>query len=159
MQYWLHAQQMKSHHHKAAAVMVTAATLTAAVPILQGKKEEDKKTCSWIKHERRSVEQIYCSPGLIHFHCAFWMDYDQFCLLHHKLEAKMDKVMSQFYAWKGGRKAGNYVPPTVQNGAITNMTIIAYALQYSFGKSSYDLMANYNISCPEVMKSQPEWYC
>ncbi len=54
---------------------------------------------------------------------------------------------------KLGRKGGNYVPPPVQNGEITNITRIACALQYFCGASAYELMANFNIYHPEVMKS------
>ncbi len=74
------------------------------------------------------MEQIYCGLGLIYFRRAFWMDYNQFHFLHHKLEAKMEDVMSRFYTQKGERKGGNYVPPPVQNESITNMTRITCAL-------------------------------
>mmetsp|Transcript_10856 Transcript_10856/g.22969 ORF Transcript_10856/g.22969 Transcript_10856/m.22969 type:complete len:94 (+) Transcript_10856:110-391(+) len=86
---------MKSHHRKAVAAIVTTA-----------KKEEDKKICAQIKCQSMSVEQMYRSLGSSHFRHAFQMEYDQFCLLHHKLDATMDEVMSQFYIRKGGRKGG-----------------------------------------------------
>ncbi len=95
---------MKHHHCKAAATIVTAATLTTAVRMSRSKKEEDNRTHAGIKQERRSVEQMYCGLGSSHFCHSFWMEYDQFCLLHHKLEATMDKVMLQFYIQKEGRK-------------------------------------------------------
>ena len=81
------------------------------------------------------------------------MDYDKFQLLHHKIDAEINNVMSRFYIRKGGRKGGNYTPPPIQNGTISNMTRIACALQYFCGASAYDLMANFDISHPEVMKS------
>ncbi len=54
---------------------------------------------------------------------------------------------------RGGRKWGNLVPPLVLNGSIINMTRIACASQNFFGASAYDLMANFDISHLEVMKS------
>ncbi len=91
---------MRTNHRKATAAIVTAAALSAAVITLECRKEEKKRTCSRIKRERRSVEQIYRSLGLTHFCRAFRMDYDKFQLLHHKLEAEIKNVMSHFYIQK-----------------------------------------------------------
>ena len=88
---------MRTNHRKATAAIVTAAALSAAVITLECRKEEEKRTRSQIKRERRSVEQIYHSLGPIQFCCVFWMEYNQFCMIHHKLDATLDKVISQFY--------------------------------------------------------------
>ncbi len=145
---------MRNDRRKATTAIITAAALSAAMTTLDGRKEEEeKKTSTRIKRERRTVEQIYQSLGVTYFRCAFRMDYDKFQLLHHKIDAEINDVMSRFYIRKGGRKGGNYIPPPVQNGAISNMTRIACALQYFCGASAYDLMANFDISHPEVMKS------
>ncbi len=98
------------------------------------------------------MEQIYCSLGPIHFCCAFWMEYNYFCILHHKLNYIGRGDVSFLYL-KGGGGGGSFVPPPVQNGAITNKTRIACALQYFCDASPYDLMSNFDILQPEMMKS------
>ncbi len=65
----------------------------------------------------------------------------------------MENVMLRFYIRKDGRNGGNYVSPPIQNGAISNTTRIACALQYFCGASPYDLMANFDSSHSKVMKS------
>ncbi len=50
---------MKDHHWKSVAAIVTATALSVAVTITAVNGKGQKKTHTWIKHERRSVEKIY----------------------------------------------------------------------------------------------------
>jgi hypothetical protein len=57
------------------------------------------------------------------------------------------------YIPKGGRKGGKFKPPPIQNGRISTIVRLAYALHYFAGGSPFDLVGVYGISHTDVMDS------
>lgn len=102
-----------------------------------------------------SVEGQYRALGGVYFCRAYWMHYESFLWLFHKLEVGIKEAWLKKggHEKKGGRKNGNNSLPPVPNGEIKGSVHLARGLWYFVGGSPYDIMEKYGISHTNVMDS------
>ena len=104
-----------------------------------------------------SVKGVYLCLGINYFHQAYRMSFKSFWVLHNKLKGSIELYANLVQKRKvpsdTGRLHVKYIDPQAPNRKIPSSVLLALAIQYFAGGSTYDLMVKYGVSHTEIFTS------